>query len=849
MHSFHVYFAQRLEERLLRHRIVVVYDEKRDFAPFFDEELQSVGSGHGELPRVFICERLTFLAKYDGSFFGLRAAVEPLFAAEKDELDPLVIYVPGVAHDRHGSVLMELEKAGTTYEPGLTQLAGIVLKKYFTAGQVEEALRPAKVTYQDIAALVGQAGPVTVSVLRALFGNTDGEELLGLWLTNARNDEAIVTKGAVNELRTLVESRLGLTLAEEGFTVAGARDRTLRYVLVNEFRSDLAGPPPPSAAMVPPVPSPAQLGRVRTLAARLRAQEEGTYEALADGIEKDLALAKADLDPANLGSIDTFRFEERRLLEFAERLVAERKFDQALQLVAERGSSYWVDRIGTRQAQWEACRLTAELGRAINHARAAVDAKGLDARAWVEGYAATDGGWHQVDALHRRLEEWVGKIDEEPSEAALALVRKEHEELLRRMAEGFFKAFKAANWAIPGVLHQTRIYPELVQKDGGTTAYVLVDAMRYEMGVQLMRQLAGVAEDLAIRPAVCGLPSITPVGMAALLPGASSGMSLVESKGALAARIETTVMATATDRLRFLGAKVPGFKDLTLDKVGRSVSKLRKAIEGKQLVVVRSQEIDSLGEQGNDSLARLAMNLVLDNLAHAVKTLAAAGVERFVITADHGHQFARRKEEDMRMESPGGQEVDLHRRCWIGRGGATPAGTVRLTGGDLGYGPDSDLEFVFPTGLGVFRAGGGLSFHHGGLTLQEVVIPVVTLRIPPRPEEAPPEKGVKLLAVPEKITNRIIVVRVHVPPGLFDADVAMRVVLLAKGDVVGQAGMVTGAVLDRDTGILRVKPGAEVSVGLQLKREDIPSVRVTVLDPATDAVLAQSTEIPVNLGM
>ncbi len=61
-----------------------------------------------------------------------------------------------------------------------------------------------------------------------------------------------------------------------------------------------------------------------------------------------------------------------------------------------------------------------------------------------------------------------------------------------------------------------------------------------------------------------------------------------------------------------------------------------------------------------------------------------------------------------------------------GRGGTTPPGTVRVSGAELGY--DTDLDFVFPTGLGVFKAGGGLSYHHGGISLQEMVIPVLTFQ-------------------------------------------------------------------------------------------------------------------------
>src|SRR5438046_6549167 len=105
------------------------------------------------------------------------------------------------------------------------------------------------------------------------------------------------------------------------------------------------------------------------------------------------------------------------------------------------------------------------------------------------------------------------------------------------MPEGFSQAYQQASWIIPGVLHQTRIYPDVVQPGGGRVAYFVVDAMRYEMGVELTRQLQE-AQDLTMRPAIAALPTITPIGMAALLPGASSSFSVVEHNGELAARIE-----------------------------------------------------------------------------------------------------------------------------------------------------------------------------------------------------------------------------------------------------------------------------------------------------------------------
>jgi len=846
MHPFHDYLCGQLDEMLKKRGIVVFYDPRREFEPFFDRELKETGTGYDGLPHVFVKDRLTFVAKHEGSFFALRNAVEPI--AELDKPDPLILYLPGVERDRQTSVLMELEKSGTPYEPQLKRLALNVLRKRFTDGQIDEMLRPASVGYDDIVSFLHQGEEGTsASVLRTIFDGAQSEALITRWLADEDKDETIVEKDAAVELFKLSESRLGLPVPDNT-SVTETRDKVLRYVLVGEFRSDLECDPPQSVAMVPEPPSKEHVERLRDVAESLRRGHADRYVALANKVEGDLGLGKSKIDAGHLGNIDTFRFEERVLLAYASELICTRDYKKALSIVAGRSRSFWVDRDVARQAQWEACRLMAELGREIEKVRSALGKINGNPAKWVQAYSIEDG-WFRVDELQRRLETWVAKMDEEPeTEKGLAVVRREHEELLKKMADGFAKVLGQSGWTVPGALQQTRIYPEIVQTMGGRAAYFFVDAMRFEMGVELARQLEGT-KDLTIRPAIAALPTITPVGMAALLPGASASFSVVERKGKLAASIEGTAMSGLSERLKFLKAKVPDMTDIALGKLlSSSPSKLSKSIGHASLVIVRSQEIDALGENVDELTARAAMEGVIGNVARAIRKLASAGIENFVVTADHGHQFSIRKDDDMKTDNPGGETVDIHRRCWIGHGGTTPPGTVRISGAELGY--DTNLDFVFPAGLGVFKAGGGLSFHHGSLSLQEIVIPVVSFRIPTRGIRAPGENIAQLLGVPEKITNRTFGVRVLLSGDLFHTEpVAVRVVLISGNEQVGQAGIAIGGDLDRASGILQVNPNSEANVGMMLTRDDCDSVRVVVLDPTTDAVLDQSGELPVKLGI
>ena len=846
MHPFHDYLCRQLEYKLERYGIIVFYDPRREFESFFDLELKDSQSDYDNVPRVLLNGRATYFVRHEGSFFALRNAVEPIAGLEKP--DPLIVYLPGVERDRRSSVLMELEKSGTPYEPQLRRLARRVLNKCFNDGQIDEMLRPDSVGYDDIVSLLqqGELG-MSASVLRTIFDRAQGELLITRWLADDDNDDTIVQKDATGELLDLIQSRLGLSVREHT-TLSETREELLRYVLIGEFRLDLECDPPQSVAMVPEPQNKELAERLRRVAATLRRNHANRYVNLANKVEIDLGLATAEVDATCLGNIDTFRFEERALLAHAGELICVHNYTAALGIVERRSRSFWVDRDVGRQAQWEACRLMAELGHEIEKVHRAMGRTNGHPAKWVEGYASKDG-WFRVDELQRRLESWVANMDEEPeAEKALAIVRREHEELLKKMADGFAQVLRKAGWTVSGTLHQTRVYPDVVQTMGGRVAYFFVDALRFEMGVELIRQLEG-EQELTLRPAIAALPTITPVGMAALLPGASASFSVGEHKAKLAATIEDTAMTGLSERLKFLKAKVPDVAEMPLGKLlGSTRSRLSKAIGDASLVIVRSQEIDALGENIDELTARAAMGSVIGNVARAIRKLASAGIENFVVSADHGHQFSIRKDDDMKTDNPGGDTLDIHRRCWIGHGGATPPGTVRVSGAELGY--ETELDFVFPTGLGVFKAGGGLTFHHGGVSLQEIVVPVVSLRIPTPGAQAPAEKIAFLLGVPERVTNRTFGIRVFVSGDLLTVEpVAVRVVLFSGSEQVGQAGMAIGGDLDRASGILEVNPNTEASVGMMLTRDDCDSVRVVILNPATDAVLDQSDELPVKLGI
>ena len=477
---------------------------------------------------------------------------------------------PATSEINRISPLAELELGGMTWEPQLKREARRVLKTRYGDGQIDQMLQSDSVTYADIVGLLdGESGIKAQqgAMLSVIFAEARGDNasILAHWLGDPAHDPKIAEKSADAELRQLVASRLGLEVAPE-MPLDEARRRVARYVLLGEFRSDLQTEPPATVQMVPRPSNKDQLEMIRRVANELRRRHPAAYVTIADAVEQEFSLPAQSIPPEVLGEIDTFRFEEALLLTHNGNLIFCGQFGKALEAVRQRRQSFWSQHDFRRQEQWRACELMAELGQAVDAIANELPAVGEAAARWVEGYTAPEG-WYRVDLLHRRLESAQAAMSQEvESEQALCRVRNEYNALLGKMTRGFVAALNDSGWSIPSQFQQTNIYSRKVAVGGEPVAYFLVDAMRYEMGVELARQLDG-AEQLSLEPALAAVPTITAVGMVALLPGAEGSFSVVDDGGKLSVRVDGALVANLKDRQKAWKGRVPGIVDMELEKV------------------------------------------------------------------------------------------------------------------------------------------------------------------------------------------------------------------------------------------------------------------------------------------
>ena len=848
MHPLHDYIAGQIGEKIKDRRVVVIYDDKEEFTPFFDEVARPAGDDGLLIGQFGI--RSARVARYDGSFLALRYAVEGLTGS--DSVDNVVVYLPGVKRDEKGSLLLELEKLGVHYaQPALQQMARLTLRKRFTDVAIDDLVKNGALTYSDFAKLADDpAAAEGASVLKGIFGQSDTLPLIATWILDDSRDAEVQQKGAVEEFRRTVDAKLGLRLPDDA-SVSRLRSNVARYILANEFRLDLTGAAPSSIQTIPAPENDAQQRAVRKIAESLRQTKNAdAYERLADQIEHELNLTEASVSGSHLGSIDTFRFEERAVVRECFKLIAEGNATSARVLADARSESFWIERDNTRRGVWRACELMLEMDALASRVESTLTKANGKPEKWVDRYTNDqdgDRGWYRLDQAQRELETLLTAIDDDDlDERAVAAIRAVYDRVARKMAEGFIKVYSGNGWTIPGVVHQTAIWSDFVAKQRKPVAFIIVDAMRYEIGAELAARLERLGE-VKLEPAIAALPSITPIGMAALLPGASSSFSVVEQRDKLGVEIDGSFLHNREGRLSYLQAKIPGLVSTRLSDVVAWSTPTKKKLTGAQVVVVLSSEIDEAGEGTENRYARSIMGGVVSDVARALQKLASIGFENAVITADHGHLFfGAEREESMRLDAPGGDQVELHRRCWIGRGGSTPQGSVRVTGAKLGY--SSDLDVVLPASVSVFKAGGDLAYHHGGASLQELVIPLLTVHMKGATGQKAEKNAVSVKAGFDAVTNRIFSIEIGLGGGLFAEARQVRPIAISDGREVAAAKMTsTGPVQD---GVVVIEPGSAVNVAFLLTDDAVEKLKIQVLDAETDAVLYTSpADISVRLGV
>lgn len=680
---------------------------------------------------------------YRGSHVELMLALEDL--ADGADKPALVIHLPGFNKDSiRLSPMLELSLAGTHYLRALPTLITTAAAGLAAPDAIEAFCRKDGLTLERADAWLATQSQASTIGLRGQLGLLRLPAVLDDLLGGGPISDKLTAPDALVSFWEHLEAAIGLPaqwrdacpppgpqahVEDVAFIVAS-------WALAVEYVDDLRRPPrDPLLSSVPGLPR-AVVDAGRGLAVHLRERYRAFYQRTAAEAEamlhEEVKLARAE----DLGKIDTFEFEERKVFQAALTAVGEQRWDVAIAWARERldGSSFWIE-VGRamRKSAWQLAQQAACLGQAIAAAGPSLAADSLEAA--LARYVAHGAA---VDQAHRSLEQgWQAANDPQLPEYDTLRARVHGmRELWHTWADAWARDFGALclkqGFLPPRTLQQRTLFDEVVRPlvhPSEVTALFLVDALRFEMAMELraaIEDLPGTTVELHAR--LAELPTVTAVGMNALAPVNEQGKlrpAIVDGAIVGFSRGEYRVHDPETRR-RAMQDRVGGAtcKGLTLTEVlSRGAASLRGAIKTTRLVVVHVEEIDSAGEKG---VGLTAFGPALQRLKAAWRMLWEANVRRFVITADHGFLLL---DDTIREVQTHGRRIDPWRRHALSTDAADNRDELRVPLDRLGYDNVPGLHLMMPASTAVFDTGRrALSFVHGGNSLQERVIPVLTIQ-------------------------------------------------------------------------------------------------------------------------
>ena len=723
-----------------RQGVVVWLDQSGHYTAFVDR--LKVVRDAGTLPYE--------VRAFRGSHLALMVALDGI--ATGTEKVPLVIHLPGFTEETvRNTPFFELYAAGVRYRKALDTLVTEAAAGRVRPDQIASFKAQPDMTLAGadawLSALLNDAEGGIGAQLRAMKPTAVFDDLLTGGFVASRVGQLEDEEALWDRLAAWI----GLPGSWRDTTLPPSRPRAedvafaaASWALCVEYVDDLKrAPVSVHLATAGALPRPV-IDTCRGVAAHLRERHPSFYQRTADETEALLADEVEAAKAEDLGKVDTFRFEEDKVLKAALGALERADWTLAaewaeLRVDAKPGTaSFWLRDDPTRQSAWQLVRDAARLGQAMvragEHLGVSLGAGG-SLEAALDVYAERGAA---VDQAHRQLEQ---------RRVALLYPQVPEFETLRARLDGMRRAWRhwADAWArdfnalckahgfLSDASHQQRsLFDEVVKpltQEAGTTAYFVVDALRFEMGEELYRQLEGTpATTVQLRARLAELPTVTEVGMNVLAPVEKNGRLLLsmasEMGGVQGFQAGEFRVSDPDTRKRAMHDRVGGGTCpwLTLEEVvSRDSASLKRSVAQARLVVVHSQEIDNAGEKG---VGPAVFDHVMQKLRAAWRLLRDAGVRRFVFTSDHGFLLL---DDSAASAQAHGRRIDPKRRHVFSPAAADHAGEVRVALSDLGYEGVAG-HVMFPESTAVFDTGRrNMSFVHGGNSLQERVIPVLTV--------------------------------------------------------------------------------------------------------------------------
>lgn len=261
---------------------------------------------------------------------------------------------------------------------------------------------------------------------------------------------------------------------------------------------------------------------------------------------------------------------------------------------------------------------------------------------------------------------------------------------------------------------------------------IISDALRYEVAVQLNDELIAKTNGKASIEAMQSIfPSVTSFGMSALLP--NKELSVKNDDKGLSVLVDGSVADNREKRQQILQKANSNSIALRYDELYNMKSLERRELSvGKEVIYIYHDSIDAIGDKPNtENKVFEACENAITEIINTVKFITndMNGTNIF-ITADHGFLYTHRplaETDKISKDNINGDIYELGKRYALVSKESSADYLTKIAinneikGLDIvGYTPKDTVR--------IKKSGGGENFVHGGMSLQEMIVPVITYK-------------------------------------------------------------------------------------------------------------------------
>ena len=450
-----------------------------------------------------------------------------------------------------------------------------------------------------------------------------------------------------------------------------------------------------------------------------------SYKELSKRVASELSVA-SQVQACDLGGIlecDTYEVCEQRVVSEVSKMILSdtANKEKILDICTYREHTFWY---GAYENIYKAFKAAVQLMALVREER-------FECQDFSEGIKAYAQTYSKVDYYYRKYVKYAN--------------RSEHLQILKSLDERIEKIYlndylrvlgdawqpMVAGYKESTVAYQKNFYTNHVLPivQSRQKAFVIIsDAMRYECAVELKNRIAGLNRFHAkVEPMVGVLPSYTQLGVASLLPhdilsfdGKDDSVYVdgVSSKGS---KNRDKILKSANARSAYIDSE--SFLDFDRDD-GRTFAKAH------DIIYIYHNEIDATGDKAaSEHKVFDAVDDSFVTIEKLIKQIANVNGTNILITSDHGFLYQDTPTEESEfctVEKP--EHVKRFNRRFVIAEQIEPSACIDIFDASSLNIAGTEKVAIAKSINKIRMQGGGHRFVHGGATLQEMVVPLISIK-------------------------------------------------------------------------------------------------------------------------